>query len=171
MKRTRGRGALARWLTVGGLATSLAVAGGCAEAQPVRGATARAGGAPVLDALFAGGRVTEALASLIERAELEDGQMFKVVEVGRDAASSHHVVAIRDREALHRHDTHDLFVVTLRGHGTMRIGGETRPVGEGSVLYVPRATVHAFTNLSSEPAIAYAVYVPPFDGKDRVPVP
>ncbi|MBK7975297.1 MAG: cupin domain-containing protein [Deltaproteobacteria bacterium] len=74
--------------------------------------------------------------------------MFKVVEVGRDAASSHHVVAIRDPEALHRHDTHDLFVVTLRGHGTMRIGGETRPVGEGSVLYVPRATVHAFTNLS-----------------------
>jgi mannose-6-phosphate isomerase-like protein (cupin superfamily) len=49
----------------------------------------------------------------------------------------------------------------------MRIGDEERPVGEGSILYVPRGTVHAFQNDSEEPAAAYVVYVPTFDGEDR----
>jgi mannose-6-phosphate isomerase-like protein (cupin superfamily) len=35
---------------------------------------------------------------------------------------------------------------------------------------VPRGTPHAFTNESGAAALAYAVYVPPFDGKDREPV-
>jgi len=29
---------------------------------------------------------------------------------------------------------------------------------------------HAFTNAAAAPALAYAVYAPAFDGKDRVPV-
>ena len=57
----------------------------------------------------------------------------------------------------------------LRGHGVMHLGDDTRAVGEGSVLYVPRGTVHAFTNRSGSPAFAYTLYTPPFDGKDRVP--
>jgi mannose-6-phosphate isomerase-like protein (cupin superfamily) len=44
---------------------------------------------------------------------------------------------------------------------------EERAVGQGSILYVPRATVHAFRNTSDEPAAAYAVYTPAFDGQDR----
>lgn len=171
MNRRATRLAVGRWLSAGCLATALAFAASCAESRPPRG-TLDAGSTPAaVDALFADGRLTEPLTSLIERARLDDGQMFKIVDVGRDAASSHHVVAIRDRESPHRHDTHDLFVVMLRGHGTMRLGDEARPVGAGSILYVPRATVHAFTNLSAEPAIAYAIYFPPFDGKDRIPAP
>jgi mannose-6-phosphate isomerase-like protein (cupin superfamily) len=125
---------------------------------------------PVLDALLGGARRTEPLAALRERPGLEAGQGFRVEEIGRDARSSHHLVWIRDRETPHRHDHHDLFVVMLEGHGGMRIGDEERPVGEGSILYVPRATVHAFRNAAGEPALAYAVYVPAFDGKDRVEV-
>jgi mannose-6-phosphate isomerase-like protein (cupin superfamily) len=125
---------------------------------------------PVLDALFPSGRVTQSLVSLLADYPLEKGKDFQVSEVGRDASSSHHLVWIVDRETPHRHDAHDLFVVVLRGHGTMRIGAEARAVGEGSIFYVPRGTPHAFTNLSGAPAAAYAIYVPPFDGKDRVPV-
>lgn len=88
--------------------------------------------------------------------------------MARDRHTSHHVVWIRTQEVPHRHDRHDLWVVIVRGHGTMRLGDEERAVGEGSVLYVPRGTVHAFRNLSSAAAAAYAVYAPPFDGKDRV---
>ncbi len=62
-------------------------------------------------------------------------------------------------------------MVIARGFGTMRIGDQTQPVGEGSVLYVPRGTVHAFANQSGAPSVAYVVYTPPFDGKDRVEVP
>ncbi|RIL00852.1 MAG: hypothetical protein DCC71_18405 [Proteobacteria bacterium] len=123
---------------------------------------------PVLDALLPDGRRTEALAALAAAETLAPGESFRLREIGRDAHTSHHLVWIRDREQPHRHDRHDLFVVMLRGHGAMRLGGEERPVGEGSVLYVPRGTVHAFRNASGEVAAAYAVYAPAFDGADRV---
>jgi mannose-6-phosphate isomerase-like protein (cupin superfamily) len=123
-----------------------------------------------LDALFASGRLTIALDELATKYPLEPGKDFQVVELGRDAHSSHHAVWIVDREVPHRHDTHDLLVVMLRGFGSMRLGAETRPVGPSSILYVPRGTPHAFANASGEPALAYAVYTPAFDGKDRVPV-
>ena len=122
---------------------------------------------PTLDALL-GTRIREPLAELARRVPLAAGEDFRVAEIGRDAGTSHHVVAIRTAEIPHRHDRHDLFVVMLRGHGSWRVGDVTSPVAEGSLLYVPRGSVHAFTNQSGEPALSYAIYMPPFDGKDRV---
>ena len=123
---------------------------------------------PVFDALLGGERMRIELSDLAERAPLAPGESFSVNELGRDAHTSHHVVAIRDREIPHRHDRHDLVVMMLRGHGSWRVGEAVHPVGEGSILYVPRGTLHAFANESDEPAIAYAVYTPAFDGQDRV---
>jgi mannose-6-phosphate isomerase-like protein (cupin superfamily) len=137
---------------------------GCAHEPPATGPEA------VLDTLFGSDRRTIALRVLAESEGLPPGEDFEAVELGRDAHTSHHLVWIRDREAPHRHDRHDLVVVMLRGHGAMRLGDEERAVGEGSILYVPRGTVHAFRNASAEPAAAYAVYTPAFDGLDRVPV-
>lgn len=125
---------------------------------------------PVLDALIAGERLTLELAALASRVTLADGEDFEIADLGRDAHTSHHVVAIRHAEVPHRHDRHDLFVVLVRGHGTMRIGDRERAVGAGSALYVPRGAVHAFRNGAAEPAIAYAVYAPAFDGVDRIDV-
>lgn len=125
----------------------------------------------VLDALFPEGRRTVSLERLISGAGLAEEEEFRLVELGRDGGTSHHLVWIRDREKPHRHDHHDLLVVILRGHGGMRIGATERLVGPGSILYVPRRTVHAFRNAAGTPAIAYAVYAPAFDGKDRVPEP
>lgn len=124
----------------------------------------------VVDALFPSGRLTQPVAELLAAHPLAAGKDFQVIELGRDTGSSHHLVWIVDREQPHRHDRHDLFVVMLRGSGTMRLGAESRPVGEGSILYVPRGTPHAFANLSGGPAAAYAIYFPPFDGKDRAAV-
>ena len=140
---------------------------GCARPPPPPPGT---GAEAVLDALYGSERRTVALDALAEDDGLAPDQEFKVTELGRDAHTSHHLVWIRDREAPHRHDRHDLVVVMLRGHGAMRLGAEERAVGEGSILYVPRGTVHAFRNASPEPAAAYAVYTPAFDGRDRVPV-
>jgi mannose-6-phosphate isomerase-like protein (cupin superfamily) len=125
---------------------------------------------PTIDAQLSGARVRIPLDALDDRIPLAPGQDFRVVEIGRDANTSHHLVAIRTGETPHRHDHHDLLVVMQRGYGTMRIGDQTLPVGEHSVVYVPRGVVHAFTNTSGEPAISYAVYTPPFDGTDRVEV-
>ena len=124
----------------------------------------------VVDALFPSGRLNQPIDALLAAHPLEAGKTFQVSELGRDTASSQHLVWIVDREQPHRHDTHDLFVVMLRGWGTLRMGAETKPIGPGSILYIPRATPHAFTNLSGAPAASYAIYFPPFDGKDRVPV-
>jgi mannose-6-phosphate isomerase-like protein (cupin superfamily) len=137
-------------------------------------ALAEAGDPPpraVLDARLGDARLRLPLDALPERVALAAGETFRAAELGRDTHSSHHVVAIRDAEVPHRHDRHDLLVVMLRGHGTFRQGDDTRPVGEGSILYVPRGSVHAFTNLSDAPAIAYAVYTPAFDGEDRQQAP
>lgn len=124
----------------------------------------------VLDGIFPDGRRTEVLAALADSETLPPGEEFRIVEVGRDGATSHHIVWIRDREQPHRHDRHDLLVVILRGDGFMRLGDEERAVGEGSILYVPRGTPHAYRNATDHPAIAYAVYAPAFDGTDRVPL-
>jgi mannose-6-phosphate isomerase-like protein (cupin superfamily) len=139
----------------------------CLLAQPA------AAGEPspaVLDALFPEGRRSIELEALIRSQTLAPDEGFRIVEVGRDATTSHHLVWIRDREVPHRHDRHDLIVVMLRGQGTMRLRDETRPVGEGSILYVPRGTPHAFRNQSGVPAVAYAIYTPAFDGEDRLDV-
>ena len=142
---------------------SLAIAASALAAPPEPAA-------PALAARFATGRLTLPLEALASRYPLAPGKDFQVSEIGRDSHSSHHAVWIVDREIPHRHDRHDLFVVMLRGHGAMRLGDEERPVGEGSILYVPRGTPHAFRNASGAPALAYAIYAPAFDGRDRVPV-
>ncbi len=115
-------------------------------------------------------RLTLPLGALVAQATLAPEQDFRVIPVGRDPHSSHHTVAIRRAEDLHRHDDHDLMVIILRGHGTMQLGKERRLVGEGSILYIPRGTPHAFANASDRPAVAYAVYHPPYAGRDRIPV-
>ena len=122
----------------------------------------------VLDATFGDERMTIALEKLETRAGLGPGESFRAVEIARDATSSHHVVSIRDRETPHRHDRHDLMVTLLVGHGVMRMGDASRKVGQGSILWVPRGTVHAFRNASDAPAVAYLVYFPPFDAADRI---
>ena len=104
------------------------------------------------------------------RAVLAPDSDFRATLIGRDEHHSHHLVAIRNAETPHRHDEHDLLVVILEGHGTMLIGEQTRIVGAGSILYIPRHTRHAFANESAQPATAYAIYTPPFEGKDRVPM-
>ena len=124
----------------------------------------------VVDALLDGGRTTVAFDELLAKHPLDAGKDFQVIELGRDAHSSHHLAWIVDREQPHRHDAHDLYVVILRGWGTMRLGAESRPVGPGSILYIPRGTPHAFVNQSGAPAASYAIYSPPYDGKDREPV-
>ena len=129
----------------------------------------RQGPPPALDLLL-GERIAVPLDELPARVALAPDQDFRVVELGRSEHTSHHVGAIRTAEPLHTHDHHDLLAVLVRGQGTQRAGDETRPVGEGSVIFVPRGVAHAFTNTGPEPAIAYLVYAPPFDGSDRVQV-
>jgi mannose-6-phosphate isomerase-like protein (cupin superfamily) len=142
---------------------------GCSHAAGARAVPAASAPEPaVVDGLFATGRLTRPMSELIAGATLAQGEGFRIVEVGRDANSSHHIVTLRDREPVHRHDLHDLFVVLLEGSGQMLIGEQERALGAHSVVYVPRGTPHAMRNTSAAPIVGYAVFVPAFDGSDRV---
>jgi len=110
-----------------------------------------------------------AIEALVERAKLAPGEDVRVEQLASDANTSHHLVTLRDREPLHRHDRHAITVFLLRGHGRMHIAGAERPLGERSVLYVGRGVVHAFINETSDsPAVAYVIYSPPYNGGDRI---
>ncbi len=86
-----------------------------------------------------------------------------------DSASSH-IVQIRRLEPLHVHKDHDLMAILLKGKGILTLGERQLQVSPGSVISIPRGIPHSFVNKSSEPAVAYAMFTPAFDGKDTVPV-
>jgi mannose-6-phosphate isomerase-like protein (cupin superfamily) len=113
-------------------------------------------------------RLTVPLEKLADTEKLAPDENLKVREMFRDGDTSHHLVWVRGVEGSHRHDDHALTVIILRGWGLMKIGSGLRRVGPGSILYVPRGIVHEFRNESGDVAVAYVIYSPPYDGKDRV---
>lgn len=95
------------------------------------------------------------------------GEILRIVDAGRSESLSNHIVIVRSRELPHRHNRHDSTITILEGRGTMVIGKEKRRVNAGSVLFIPRGTVHHYTNESKKPSVALVVFAPPFDGQDR----
>lgn len=98
-------------------------------------------------------------------------QEISIHDVSRGETSSSHIVQIRKAEGLHVHEYHDLIVVVQRGEGVLRIGSRDMRVAPGSVFSIPRGVPHSFVNESDEPAVAFVVFTPAFDGKDTVPLP
>ncbi len=97
-------------------------------------------------------------------------QNIKVATLGRGKEISHHVVQVRDRESPHFHEEHDLTVVVLRGGGYLMFDKERVDLAAGDILFIPRGVVHYFVNTFPQPSVALAVFTPPFDGKDTIPV-
>ncbi len=97
-------------------------------------------------------------------------QNIKVATLGRGKEISHHVVQVRDRESPHFHKEHDLTVVVLRGGGYLMFDKERVDLAAGDILFIPRGVAHYFVNTFPQPSVALAVFTPPFDGKDTIPV-
>ena len=95
---------------------------------------------------------------------------FSLHDLSRSESSSSHIVQIRKAEALHTHEHHDLIAIVQKGHGILRMASRELRLGPGSVVMIPRGTPHSFVNESPEPAVAFVVFSPPFDGEDTVPV-
>lgn len=98
------------------------------------------------------------------------GQEIALYDISRGETSSTHIVQIRRAEALHVHEHHDLVAILQRGHGILRVGSRELRVAAGSVVVIPRGTPHSFVNGSGEPAVAFVIFSPPFDGQDTVPI-
>ncbi len=106
------------------------------------------------------------VAEVLRQNPLAAGQNIRVVTLGSSVAVSHHIVQIRHGEELHIHRNHDLTVYVVKGHGTMRVGGEVFTLRQGDALVIPRGVPHAFTNSGRLPALAFVSFSPGFDGKD-----
>ena len=96
-------------------------------------------------------------------------QGIRADEIGRTATASYHVVQVRSAETPHRHATHDLTVVVLRGQGTLTREAQAVRLGAGDAAVIPRGEVHWFANGGSAPAVALVMFAPPLDAPDTVP--
>ena len=85
----------------------------------------------------------------------------------KTSGASHHLIRLRTAEKPHVHDHHDLTVFVLAGKGRMHLAGRSTVVHPGDVIEIPRGTVHWAENLDTAASEVYAVFNPPFDGKDR----
>jgi len=84
--------------------------------------------------------------------------------------ASYHLVQIRGKESLHKHDFHDLAVFMQSGTGKIYMGKDSVKVSAGSMIFIPHGMTHQFVNIGPSPAVAIVVFSPPFNGKDVVEI-
>ncbi len=87
-------------------------------------------------------------------------------DLGQNAQASYHAIRLRKAEPLHMHDSHDLTVVVLKGSGKIHFGYNAFKLEKGDITHIPRGIPHWVENTGKEPLEAYAIYMPPSDGKD-----
>ena len=87
-------------------------------------------------------------------------------QVSKTQNVSHHVIRLRTHEQPHAHDRHDLTVFQLSGKARIHLNGKSYITKPGDVMAIPRGTVHWAENLDPQSSEVYAVFVPPYDGKD-----
>ena len=97
-------------------------------------------------------------------------QSIRLDEIGRTATASYHVVQVRGAETPHRHATHDLTVVVLRGRGTFNREGRAMSLRAGDAVVIPRGEAHWFANGGRGAAVSFVIFAPPLDAPDSVPV-
>jgi quercetin dioxygenase-like cupin family protein len=112
----------------------------------------------------------QALAAELAARPIAPGENLRISLLSKTEHASVHLVQVRWGEKPHIHESHDLSVFVLRGHGEMTMGHETRVIQEGDMVHVSAGLRHFFTNRSRSPAVAVLVFSPPFDGKDTKPV-
>ena len=101
---------------------------------------------------------------------LPDEGGIRADQIGRTDAASYHLVQVHGSERPHRHETHDLVVFVLRGHGVLTRPAGRTPLQQGDVCVVPRGEPHWFASEGAFPAVSLVVFAPPLDAPDAVPV-
>ena len=81
--------------------------------------------------------------------------------------ASYHLILLHGFEKPHTHNEHDLVVFVLKGKSQVVMADKTFEVKAGDVVEIPRGVVHWAKNLDPVATEVYAVFTPPFDGKDH----
>ncbi|WP_427152864.1 cupin domain-containing protein [Streptomyces sp. TRM70308] len=70
-----------------------------------------------------------------------------------------YALAAGDEDPQQPHAEDELYVV-VEGRATVHVGGDTRPVGPGSVVYVPAEMPHRFSDITEDLRVV-VVFAPP----------
>ena len=68
-----------------------------------------------------------------------------------------------EESKLHTQPNHDEIVIVIDGEAEFRVGDETRRVGPGDFVFIPRNTIHGRVRTLSESMSALSIYAPFFD--------
>jgi quercetin dioxygenase-like cupin family protein len=101
---------------------------------------------------------------------LAEGANVRVDQVGRTGGASYHVVQLVGAERPHRHVTHDLTVLLLRGRGILHRDAARTRLDAGDAAVVPRGEPHWFASEGAFPSVALVVFTPPLDVPDAEPL-
>lgn len=81
------------------------------------------------------------------------------------------LIRLAGAEQPHIHQDHDLVVVLLRGSARLHLASRVIDVHPGDVMEIPRGVVHWAENTGADASEVYAIFSPPYDGRDNLPVP
>ena len=96
----------------------------------------------------------------------EKSKSMAVHTLRKTPEASFHIINLQGAEKLHTHDTHDLVVSMLSGKARITIDNQSYVMMPGDILEVPKGAKHKADNLDRNGSQVYAVFTPPFDGKD-----
>lgn len=102
------------------------------------------------------------------------GEQEKAIAVRRlraTAETSVSLIRLAGAEQPHMHKDHDLVVMLLTGQARVHLGDHTVEVHPGDVMEIPRGVVHWAENTGPGASEVYAIFSPPYDGRDNLPVP
>lgn len=102
---------------------------------------------------------------------LDPGLPFARSTILKSDLASYHLVQVRGSEESHRHDYHDVMIFFQSGSGLMFLKDKSFRVNPGAIIFIRHGVPHYFVNGGPVPAVAIAVYSPPYDDKDDIPTP
>lgn len=105
---------------------------------------------------------------IVQENPIGKDENIKVIPLFKNENGSHFIIQIRDREKPHIHESHDLTVVVKSGKGVLHFGKDKLTMKCDDIAFIPKGVFHYFVNTGSEPAVAYVIFNPSYDGKDMV---
>ena len=107
--------------------------------------------------------LNDAIQSMATDSSTTDQPIKRMFVADGDFVSANVSILEEPGDALHTQESHDEIVVVLEGDVEFRVGDETRRVGPGDFIFVPRNTVHGPIIEEGERFAALSVFAPFFD--------
>jgi len=103
----------------------------------------------------------------IEWSSSDKSKNIAVTHLTQDSYSSTHLIRIKGSEKPHYHDTHNLTVTILSGESIIHFRDHEVLLSQGDVVHIPKGIYHWAENIDSEASVVFALFSPPFKGKDK----